>query len=124
MAYHLPQIPAHIRQQVADFIEFLLQKYPIPAEEPLPAGSYRERLMQVSTWREADVEAVYVSAMTAFELHGGATDVREKQDTWLMEKNDLGAVLPMARSVRGLAADRLGRGVLPAIARSASRPSP
>lgn len=56
MPYQLSEVPPHIRHQVADFIEFLLQKY--PSSESVAAGSYRERLMQVSVWSEAEVKAM------------------------------------------------------------------
>ncbi|MDX1906276.1 MAG: hypothetical protein SF053_04520 [Bacteroidia bacterium] len=58
MSELLSQLPPHIRQQVADFIAFLLVKYPAPEVPAVTGSSYRERLMKVSVWEEADIKPI------------------------------------------------------------------
>jgi hypothetical protein len=58
MSELLSQLPPHIRQQVADFIAFLLARYPAPEAPVVGGSSYRERLMKVSLWEKADIEPI------------------------------------------------------------------
>ncbi|MEZ4775981.1 MAG: hypothetical protein R3D00_22575 [Bacteroidia bacterium] len=50
----LSHLPVHIRQQVADYISFLMAKYPI-APSSKAKDTYRERLLNVSVWKEDDI---------------------------------------------------------------------
>lgn len=45
------------QKEVADFIDFLLKKY--PSRKKNEVKSYKEKILNVSTWTESDIEEIF-----------------------------------------------------------------
>lgn len=52
----IASLPADLKKEVSDFVEFLLEKSKKRTKKP--ASEYKKRILNVSTWQEKDIAEI------------------------------------------------------------------